>query len=100
MSVKLDVATISDKTEVKSQDTFVRTVCAGKPLVVTNALSGGNNNENVRRPKERHAHGCLFNTIQLLSDSLRTQYHDYSSYCLINAVYTRITVCVVHLMTH
>lgn len=49
VSAKLEVATFSDITEVKSQDTFVRSVHAGKPLAVTNAASGVNNKENVNR---------------------------------------------------
>ena len=48
VSAKLDVATISDIAEVKSQDSAVRTVCAGEPVVVINAVSGVNN-ENVKR---------------------------------------------------
>lgn len=35
VSAKLDVATLSDITEVKSQDTFVRTIYAGEiPVVI------------------------------------------------------------------
>ncbi|XP_059202004.1 electron transfer flavoprotein subunit alpha, mitochondrial-like [Centropristis striata] len=38
VSAKLHVATLSDITKVKSQDAFIRAVCAAEPLVVINAV--------------------------------------------------------------
>ena len=54
VSAKLDVATISDITEVKSRDASVGIVRAGKPLVVVNAVSGANNNENIKGRETDH----------------------------------------------
>lgn len=57
VSAKQDVATISDITEVKSRDASVGIVHAGKPLVVVNAVSGANNNKNVKEREIDHVRG-------------------------------------------
>lgn len=57
VSAKLDVATISDISEVKSRDASVGIVCVGKPLVVVNAVSGANNNKNVKGRESDHVRG-------------------------------------------